>query len=291
MAPHLVWLVQNDFLPFSYAEARAAPARGLLDHLWHPLQFALSQLGFVVPALLIAAPLVWPRRAGAPVPAASADGFDRRIVALLAFGPLATVLALSAITGRGTVAMWGYPLFLFVGVWMVLRAPRPFDAGAAARDATLWALVSIGYAVAFVANYAVLPRFDGRYRAVLYPGDRLAAELTRRYEAATGGPPVYVIGSMWDGGNAAHYSPAQPRVLIDGNPRRAPWIDLTDLRRRGALVVWTDSPGDAIPEAFRAVAGNAEVQPSFRLPPRLGNANHVDVGWAILRPQDSAPQR
>ena len=30
MAPHLVWLVRNDFLPFAYASARAAPARGLV---------------------------------------------------------------------------------------------------------------------------------------------------------------------------------------------------------------------------------------------------------------------
>ena len=28
MAPHLVWLVQNDFLPFAYAEHRAVPSRG-----------------------------------------------------------------------------------------------------------------------------------------------------------------------------------------------------------------------------------------------------------------------
>src|SRR6476620_7823667 len=30
MAPHLVWLVQNDFLPFTYAEHRALPSRGLI---------------------------------------------------------------------------------------------------------------------------------------------------------------------------------------------------------------------------------------------------------------------
>src|SRR5499427_5052852 len=38
-SPHLVWLVDNDFLPFRYADARAAPVRGLIDHLWHPLKF------------------------------------------------------------------------------------------------------------------------------------------------------------------------------------------------------------------------------------------------------------
>ena len=36
MAPHIVWLVQNNFLPFTYAEHRALPSRGLIDHIWHP---------------------------------------------------------------------------------------------------------------------------------------------------------------------------------------------------------------------------------------------------------------
>src|SRR5947209_5415686 len=45
-APHLVWLVQNDFLPFAYAEHRAVLPRGWYDHLWHPFEFAVSQLFF-----------------------------------------------------------------------------------------------------------------------------------------------------------------------------------------------------------------------------------------------------
>src|SRR6202163_1021265 len=61
MAPHLIWLLQNDFLPFSYAEHRALPSRGLIDHIWHPLQFTLSQAFFLLPSLLIALPLFYPR--------------------------------------------------------------------------------------------------------------------------------------------------------------------------------------------------------------------------------------
>ena len=77
MAPHLVWLVQNDFLPFAYAEHRALPSRGLIDHVWHPLQFAVSQLFFLVPSLLIAAPLFYPRARSGEAPAtSSADAFD-----------------------------------------------------------------------------------------------------------------------------------------------------------------------------------------------------------------------
>jgi hypothetical protein len=282
-APHLLWLVQNDFLPFAYANARAAPTRGVLDHVWHPLVFAIGQAVFLLPALLIALGVFWPRPREIEDKARAPDAFDRRIVALLAFGPALTTFALSALTGRGVIAMWGYPLWLFLGLWIVLRAPSPKPVRLA-RVLGTWAVVFAIFGIVFTASYSVLPAFDHRYRAVFYPGDRLADELARRFLAATGRPLVYVIGSMWDGGNVAHYAREQPRVLIDGDPHRAPWIDLGDLRSKGAVVVWTDADPTVIPIGLCRVAGDAQVQPPFTLPFRRGEGQ-VTVGWAILRPQ------
>jgi 4-amino-4-deoxy-L-arabinose transferase-like glycosyltransferase len=286
MTPHLIWLVRNDFLPFAYASARAAPVRGLLDHVLHPLAFAVGQLAFMLPALIIAAAFLWPRPKSGDAAAAAvgADAFDRRIVTLLTFGPAVTTMALSAVSGRGTIAMWGYPLWLFLGVWIVLVARTAIEPARLARVAVSWAVVFGLFALVFAASYSVLPAFDHRYRAVFYPGDRLADELARRFRAATGMPLTYVIGTMWDGGNIAHYAREQPRVLIDGDPRRAPWIDLGDLRSKGALVVWTDGDPRVMPMRLRNIAGDAQVQPPFTLPFRRGD--HVlTVGWAILRPQ------
>ena len=282
MLPHLVWLVRNDFLPFAYASARAAPTRGLIDHVIHPVIFEGSQVLFLLPALLIAAALIWPRPK--VTAAAAADDFDRRIIGWLAFGPVATTIALSALSGRGTVAMWGYPLWLFLGLWIALTARTAIEPARLARVTASWVAVFVLFALAFIANYAVLPAIDHRYRAVLYPGDRLADEIARRFRAATGRPLVYVIGTMWDGGNVAHYAREQPRVLIDGDPRRAPWIDLGDLRSKGAAVVWTGGDPTVMPVGLRRIAGDAQVQAPFTLPFRRGDGT-LTVGWAILRPQ------
>jgi 4-amino-4-deoxy-L-arabinose transferase-like glycosyltransferase len=283
-APHLVWLVQSDFLPFAYADLRSSPAEGAVMRLWQPLEFAATQAAFLLPSLLIAAPLL--RRRAPPAAArvdGDADAYDRRIVAWLAFGPIVTLLLLALLSGRSLVAMWGYPLWLFLGLWLVLAARRALDGRVLAQMLGLWLLVFAAAAVAFIVNYAVLPRYDHRYRAVLYPGAQLAAEMSARFRAATGRPLAYVIGSMWSAGNVGHYAPGRPRVLIDGDPRRAPWIDLADLRRRGAVVVWTDSDPERMPQALRAVAAAAELQPPLTLPFRAGGGS-IAVGWAILRP-------
>jgi 4-amino-4-deoxy-L-arabinose transferase-like glycosyltransferase len=278
-APHLVWLVRNDFLPFAYAEHRAVLPRGWYDHLWHPFEFAVGQLFFLIPSLLIAAPLFWPRTGDASRPI---DAFDRRIVGWLAFGPFATIIAMGLISGRGAVAMWGYPLWLFLGVWIVIAAQRAL-ASPLPRILATSAIVFSVLALAFIVNYAVLPRFDHRYRAVFFPGASLGTEIGQRFETATGKPLAYVIGTMWDGGNVAHYAPSQPRVLVDGSPARAPWIDLADLRAKGAAVVWT---GDAtqLPEAYRAVVPDAIVQPPLHLHYRH-STQPLEIGWAIVKPR------
>ncbi|HXD45905.1 MAG TPA: glycosyltransferase family 39 protein [Pseudolabrys sp.] len=284
MAPHLVWLVRNDFLPFAYAEHRAVLSRGWYDHLWHPFQFAVSQLFFLIPSLIIAAPLFIPKRkADEPRVAPNADAFDRRIVTWLAFGPMATVLAMSFVSGRGTVAMWGYPLWLFLGLWLVMTAGRALTFARLGRIAVTWAVVFACLAGAFVANYDVLPRFDHRYRAVFFPGGALARAITQGWHEKTGAPLDYVIGTMWDGGNVAHYSPDQPRVVVDGEPERAPWIDLADLKKRGAVVVWTDGDLKTVPPEYRAIAPNAVVQPVLQLHYRHGG-NAMHAGWAIVPP-------
>jgi hypothetical protein len=283
VAPHVVWLVKTDFLPLAYAEHRAVLPRGWYDHLWHPLLFAIGQLFFMIPSLLIAAPLFFPRRkASEPEATPLADGFDTRIVTWLAFGPFATVLAMAAVSGRGVIAMWGYPLWLFLGLWLVLSARRLLEGLLLARIVITWAIVFVCLGVAFFINYDVLPRFDHRYRAVFFPGGSLGREISQRYRAATGKPPTYVIGTMWDGGNLAHYSPRQPRVLVDGNPKRAPWIDLADLKRQGAVVVWTAGDLRKLPKQFQAVAAGAVVQPPLLLHYRRGDSS-LYAGWAILK--------
>lgn len=289
--PHLIWLVQHDFPPLRYVEYRAARSHGFFDHVLFPLTMAIDQFGFLLPLLLIALPLfvpdalLWPRieptdRAPATT---SADPFDRRLVTWLAFGPVITLALMSAISGRGTVPMWGYPLWLFLGVWLVMVA-RSFNAQRLARISALWAFVFTGMAVAFIVNYAVLPSIDRRYRAVLEPGKQIALELQQRWREATGTPLTYVIGDMWTGGNIGHYAPDHPRVLIEGNPARAPWIDVNDLKRKGALVVWYGHDLTHVPEYYTAIAGAAEVQPPLHVPFKRSPLTQ-NIGWAILRPQ------
>ena len=72
-------------------------------------------------------------------------------------------------------------------------------------------------------------------------------------------------------------------LLIDGKPERAPWIDLADLKRHGAVIVW-DGGSDTVPPPYAAFATGAQVQPPLTLPWRWGRGENT-FGWAIVPPQ------
>jgi hypothetical protein len=283
-APNLFWIFQHSDQAFGYVETRARVAAGLLDWLLNPVGFLGAQAVYVVPALLIALPLFLPPVR--PGPRVEIDAFERRAISVLALGPALALFVFSALSGRATQAMWGFPLWTFLGLQLCLLVPAAALRARLAALAAVWALISLIYIGAFVADYTVLPDFDHRYRAAFFPGDRLSAEITQRFHAATGDEPSYVIASMWDGGNVAHYSKdrPQPRVLIDGLPRRAPWIDLSNLKAKGAVVVWTDGDPHVMPEAFAAIAPGVKPGEPFDLPYHRGEGT-VHVGWAILPPQ------
>jgi 4-amino-4-deoxy-L-arabinose transferase-like glycosyltransferase len=283
-APNLLWIFQHSDEAFGYVETRAHVAASLLDRLLNPLEFLAAQAVYVIPALLIALPLFLPRARFALRTAI--DPFDHRVILLLAFGPALALFVFSAISGRTTQAMWGFPLWVFLGLQICLLVPEPVLRARFAALSAVWAVVSLIYVSAFIADYTVLPNIDHRYRAAFFPGDALSAEITARFRAATGREPAYVIASMWDGGNVAHYSKdhPQPRVLIDGSPRRAPWIDLADLQAKGAVLVWTDGDPRVMPEALAVVAPGVKPGAPFELPYHRGDGT-VHVGWAVLPPR------
>ena len=141
----------------------------------------------------------------------------------------------------------------------------------------------------FVVHHAVLPRFHNRFSAQLYPGQEIADRLTKEFERQTGEKLRYTIGRIYQAGALAHYMrDGRPRVLVDGDPKRAPWIDIADLKRHGAIVIWTDFDRKALPpyamhdrEGRRgADAGRSEMalaQGHYRERHRLGDFEAGEV--------------
>lgn len=287
--PHLIWLIQHNFAPFEYVDRRAAPSRGILDHIVHPAQFLIRQLGYLVPPVLIAAPLIYFSRqkpasvSGETGSPSKIDSYDRRIVTLLAFGPIITMLAFSAVTGRGTIALWGYPLWLYFGLWLVMTYKDGLSPVSLTWMTGFWAAVLIASALLIMIFKSGLFGLSYVRRSHEFPGPQLAAEIDRQYLAATGREPAYVIGPQIEAGNISRYTPSRPRVIIDADFRSAPWIDRADLKAKGAILIWNPNDEGTMPAHLAQIANGAPQQPPIVIPVANGRFK-FHFAWAIVPP-------
>jgi hypothetical protein len=128
LAPNLWWLVTNDFLPFRYVDARAATATKLVHYVIYPVQWAGGQIINLLPAIGLLALWLARRTTQVRVVADADAAFARRMITAMALGPFLVTTIVAAVLGRLPIAMWGYPLWSFaplaVLLWFGPIAPR-----------------------------------------------------------------------------------------------------------------------------------------------------------------------
>ena len=294
IAPNLWWLVDTGFLPLRYVDARAVAATDWLQYVSFPLRWTGGQLLFILPAiglialLFVGAPRDEPRRQAAPAV------FARRYVTVLALGPFLVTTLVAAVLGRLPVALWGYPLWSFAPLAAILWLGPISDP----RRLRLFAASFISVLLLVPAAYGVSELFDSfisdRQKATKFPGRLLAEIVTQQWRERTGTPLRYVGGADIRGGagefpanNVAVYSPDRSHVVVHGQPRLSPWIDVADLDRRGAVFVWEQaSTAPTLPDGLRATFPRTEALPPLVLPLQSRTQRRpVIIGYAILPPR------
>jgi dolichyl-phosphate-mannose-protein mannosyltransferase len=288
------WLAANGFLPLQYVDARAKAATRWYHYLAFPLEWTANELFFLLPALGLLLVLYWRHRpvlAPATTPRAV---FDRRYIAALALGPFAVTTVVALVLGRLPVSMWGYPLWSFAPLAVIawlgpVTEPRRLEAFALA-----FAVVFVAWPLAYAGTELFEPLVHDREKATQFPGDDVASQITQEWREAFGMPLAYVCGSEFVANNVAVYSSDRPHVIVHCDPQISPWIDLADVRRRGAVLAWDErlvAPADF--EKWRAALGEFQPRPVLILPrqillPGLRSLRPTRVFYAFLPPERAA---
>jgi 4-amino-4-deoxy-L-arabinose transferase-like glycosyltransferase len=284
IAPNIWWLVQSDFLPMHYVDVRTRVATRWWEFPVYPLRWTVSQVFFLAPAALLMALLYGGGRVTTPA-ADERAAFDRRYVAMLALGPFAVVTLMFGLLGRLPVPMWGYPLWSFAPLAVLLWWP-PADGR---RQLKRFAIGAVAVAAAMPIIYAAVefgePFLRDRSKATEFPGRAMAATITKAWRDRYNTPLVYVTGTEFAANNVAVFSPDRPRVIVHGDLRISPWIDAADLRRRGGVLIWQGENPSELPQ-WRASFGPFTVEPPLMLLRRtLAKVKPEQVTYALIPPR------
>lgn len=286
-APHLVWLVDHDFMPMAYAVDRARDARSAIDHLVFPLQFLGGQLlAHAGLAAILTGALLGIGRPPPPRPALRLD-VSARYIAYVALGPILIALLSSALLGQRYRTMWGAPFFCFSGLLAAILLPQLQSPASLRRVIISSAAVFFAMLAGFTMTQLGLPHVTGQARSGHYPGAATAKSLEALWREQVGTELRYVVGATWEAGNAALHMRSRPSVLIGGNWTTSPWVHPEDVARTGALIIWNldDRRGSSLPTELSRSFSGVRTQPtlsfgwgtSAKLPP-------LELGWAIVPP-------
>jgi 4-amino-4-deoxy-L-arabinose transferase-like glycosyltransferase len=292
-APHIWWVINNDLNTLHYIDQRAGTADGL-DRLVRPLRFAGAQLAAVAPALIVLLLAIFPlhRNSSMHAQAKKLSPLSRNYMLAIGIAPALFVIVMAMILGRAPRAMWGAGLWIFTPLLGIVLLREFSFALYRRRLMAIWTIVFLLPVVAFALGLTIWPSLSGRNKRVHFPGPALAEIVTDNWHRITGQPLAYIVGEMWLAGSAGYFSADRPRVFQNGSLRDTPWIDLSHLKRCGAVVLYHALVDrDYYVKMFADLGMRYEEQNLMVLPiPRFAVPSaSFTVGWAIAWPSTEPP--
>jgi 4-amino-4-deoxy-L-arabinose transferase-like glycosyltransferase len=228
LAPHLIWLVQNDFAPFGYA-MYIHGAKPFGSTVIAALGYLAGSIGYVAIPIIIV--LVAARASRATTMDMVWPQDDRRRFAALAFWLPFLLPAIGAVaSGTEITSLWSMPAWTLLPV-LLLSSPavtfREID-----TQRVLIAAIAVPLVMLIAAPaIAVMVHRNGPPPAAAQ-GQLLAAQVERTWAQATQAPLRYVGGDADIAYSVAAYAYDKPQALPGMPPP-----DATRLRHSGMVLL------------------------------------------------------
>ena len=206
LAPYIVWLVRNDFPPFTYITNRVS------EEKLNPVTNLLIMLGenlypFVMPMLALWLTMDHPFCSllkFRPRDLRPSDPVAARLAVCVQFTPIA-VLTLMAGTGMMIDSMWAYPVFFITGFF--LMAFWKDEISFREFKKLFFLLIAL---FVLVQVYDVYYWFTKTRSRGHFPARAFAASARDFYRERTGREIPLAMGSMWYTGCIMQYLPDHP---------------------------------------------------------------------------------
>jgi len=202
LIPHIIWLVNNDYITITYGLARTgAEEFNLLNHFKNPILFILKQLGILIPFFVLCFFLVKKIKFRINLK-------DKKLLFLIfiCIAPIMLMLITSIITGSKVRTMWMTPFYLFQGLFVVYIFKNQINLKKIKNF--LICFVSLFLFSPFLYGYISVTKDDKRTD---YPGKQIAEKVQFEWDQNFDEPIGFVIGNEWNAGNLSYHLKSRPK--------------------------------------------------------------------------------
>ncbi|OGT56773.1 MAG: hypothetical protein A3F14_04450 [Gammaproteobacteria bacterium RIFCSPHIGHO2_12_FULL_43_28] len=247
LLPHTIWLFYHDFITVTYVFERASSTPKWTNHFFFPAQFAWQQLQAFLPAIILYALLFIGKKPLAVTPQTNLSRFDKQFLFYAGPGPFLLTMLLSLVTGIKLRAGWGMPLLSLWGIILVASIqPR-----LSIKKITVFLTLIFTLITLLLLGYDLSLVNSPDPSTANFPGKFIAAKMTEDWHNEFNTKLEYVAGSRWVSGNIEFYSKDHPAVFIEWDKKRAPWINMDDMKKKGAVFVWNITEKESLPREIR----------------------------------------
>jgi Dolichyl-phosphate-mannose-protein mannosyltransferase len=289
LVPHVYWVVttNDEFLPM-LARLRAPDSVAGNFTAWlRQLVLLIGAHAGLIVLIGIVIGFPWERHEPAPVIVRRAvEPFARRFVFFFAAMPALLATVAGVVVGSPGPVGGIAPLVVLSGLAVVIASG---DAIALSHQrgviATWFGLLLVPPVLAVVA-LLTLPWF-GIDLAINQPAQAMGRFFADSFARRVGKELPIVAGDPRTAALIGLGAASRPSLLLDATPKRSPWVAISDVRQKGAILVWpaTDTAGappadikEAFPDLVPEVPRAFERSVQGRLP-------LLRIGWAVIRPR------
>ena len=201
LVPHLIWLINNDFVTITYGLARTGLENSnILDHLIYPITFLIKQIGILIPFFIMSFFLI--KRFKFKISLK-----DKKLLFLIFINlaPIALMFLTSFITGSKIRTMWMTPFYLFFGVLVVYIFQAQINLKR--LNKFISAFLILFFISPFLYAYISITEKDKRTD---YLGKQIAIKTQYAWSQDHKEPINVVLGNEWLAGNLSYHLESRP---------------------------------------------------------------------------------
>lgn len=240
-SPHILWLYQNDWLPFTYLEERSHEDDGSSSHL-AAFKYLLSQIINWLPLLLI---LFLNKSLYFKI--SNLEKNDRLFLFFMGLFPGLLLFLVGLVSGANIRDMWASPMWSLVGLIFIAMIPEEVFQNhkkGLAKGLLIWLfLISV--------VMAVYIQFGGQLRhkpsRMDWPQQEVSLKAQQEWNQISRCELDNIGGNNWLAIIAATKMKHMPSVMMSTSTAYSPWMNIQRLEQKGSFMLWEKNKMPRLP--------------------------------------------
>ena len=201
--PHLIWLVENNYITITYGLHRADSGlndKDLIDYIIYPLSFLLKQIGILIPFWAMLFMLVSKFKF-------KLNFKDTKILFLIFinFLPIILIVITSFLTGSKIKTMWLTPFYLYFGLFFIYL----FQAKINLKKLKNFFILFLFFFILSPIIYSTVS-ISKKDKRTDYPGKQIAIKTQYAWDQVYTESINVVLGDEWHAGNLSYHLKSRP---------------------------------------------------------------------------------